>query len=73
MFRINKAHPWHGVPIGAGAPAEVTIFVEIVPSDTVKYEVDKETGYLMIDRPQQYSNGRSAAFASSTAAKPMIR
>jgi len=56
MFRINKAHPWHGVPIGAGAPAEVTIFVEIVPSDTVKYEVDKETGYLMIDRPQQYSN-----------------
>ena len=56
MLRTNKAHPWHGVPIGDGAPDEVTVFVEIVPSDTVKYEVDKETGYLKIDRPQQYSN-----------------
>jgi inorganic pyrophosphatase len=42
--------------MGDNAPAEVTVFVEIVPSDTVKYEVDKETGYLKIDRPQQYSN-----------------
>src|SRR5829696_8126116 len=56
MFRPDKAHPWHGVPIGDGAPGEVTVFIEIVPSDTVKYEVDKETGYLKIDRPQQYSN-----------------
>lgn len=56
MFRTNKAHPWHGVPIGDGAPGEVTVFIEIVPRDTVKYEVDKETGYLKIDRPQQYSN-----------------
>src|SRR5687768_1992666 len=56
MFRINKAHPWHGIEIGDNAPAEVTVFVEIVPRDTVKYEVDKETGYLKIDRPQQYSN-----------------
>ena len=56
MFRINKAHPWHGVPIGDNAPEEVTVFIEIVPRDTVKYEVDKETGYLKIDRPQQYSN-----------------
>ncbi|MGB7068660.1 MAG: inorganic pyrophosphatase [Pyrinomonadaceae bacterium] len=56
MFRTNKAHPWHGVPIGEDAPEEVTVFVEIVPRDTVKYEVDKETGYLKIDRPQQYSN-----------------
>lgn len=32
------------------------VFIEIVPRDTVKYEVDKETGYLIIDRPQQYSN-----------------
>ena len=55
-FRTHKAHPWHGVSIGDGAPHEVTVFIEIVPSDTVKYEVDKETGYLKIDRPQQYSN-----------------
>jgi len=56
MFRINKAHPWHGIPIGERVPTEVTVFIEIVPRDTVKYEVDKETGYLKIDRPQQYSN-----------------
>ena len=56
MLRTNKAHPWHGIPIGDGAPEEVTVFIEIVPRDTVKYEVDKETGYLKIDRPQQYSN-----------------
>lgn len=56
MFRINKAHPWHGIPIGERVPQEVTVFIEIVPRDTVKYEVDKETGYLKIDRPQQYSN-----------------
>jgi inorganic pyrophosphatase len=56
MFRINKAHPWHGIPIGEKVPNEVTVFIEIVLRDTVKYEVDKETGYLKIDRPQQYSN-----------------
>jgi len=56
MFRRDKAHPWHGIPIGDGVPDEVTVFIEIVPRDTVKYEVDKETGYLKIDRPQQYSN-----------------
>lgn len=56
MLRTNKAHPWHGIPIGADAPRVVTVFIEIVPRDTVKYEVDKETGYLKIDRPQQYSN-----------------
>lgn len=51
-----KSHPWHGVDIGPDAPAIVTAFIEMVPTDTVKYEVDKETGYLMIDRPQKYSN-----------------
>ncbi len=51
-----KAHPWHGVNIGAEAPDVVTAFIEIVPTDTVKYEVDKSTGYLCVDRPQKYSN-----------------
>ncbi|MEA2043090.1 MAG: inorganic pyrophosphatase, partial [Bacteroidota bacterium] len=31
-------------------------FVEMVPTDTVKYEVDKSSGYLKIDRPQKYSS-----------------
>ncbi len=51
-----KSHPWHGVDIGAESPNIVTCFVEMVPTDTVKYEVDKASGYLIIDRPQKYSN-----------------
>jgi inorganic pyrophosphatase len=51
-----KAHPWHGINIGSEAPDIVTAFIEIVPTDTVKYEVDKSTGYLCVDRPQKYSN-----------------
>ena len=53
---LYKPHPWHGVPLGDEAPEEVTVYVEIVPTDTVKYEVDKRTGYLMVDRPQRFSN-----------------
>lgn len=51
-----KSHPWHGVQIGPDAPEEVTSFIEVVPTDTVKYEVDKRTGYLKVDRPQKFSN-----------------
>ena len=51
-----KSHPWHGIDIGEGAPKILTTFIEMVPSDTVKYEVDKDTGYLKIDRPQKFSN-----------------
>lgn len=53
---LYKRHPWHGVSIGADAPHKVTAFIEIVPTDTVKYELDKATGYLKIDRPQKFSN-----------------
>lgn len=56
MINKFKAHPWHGVSIGEGAPNIVTAFIEIVPTDTVKYEIDKESGYLKIDRPQKFSN-----------------
>lgn len=51
-----KSHPWHGIDIGEDAPDIVTCFIEMVPTDTVKYEVDKTSGYLRIDRPQKYSN-----------------
>jgi len=52
----HKAHPWHGVDIGENAPDEVITFIEMVPTDTVKYEVHKPTGYLILDRPQKYSS-----------------
>jgi len=51
-----KSHPWHGIEHGDLAPEIVTCFVEMVPTDTVKYEVDKASGYLTIDRPQKYSS-----------------
>lgn len=51
-----KAHPWHGISAGPHAPEYLSTFVEIVPSDTVKYEIDKASGYLRIDRPQKFSN-----------------
>jgi inorganic pyrophosphatase len=51
-----KPHPWHGVPIGAEFPRIVTVYVEIVPTDTVKYELDKPSGYLRVDRPQKFSS-----------------
>ncbi len=50
------AHPWHGVSPGERAPELVTCYVEIVPTDTVKYELDKESGLLRVDRPQKYSS-----------------
>jgi len=51
-----KSHPWHGISIGESSPDEVAVYVEVVPTDTVKYEVDKATGYLKVDRPQKHSN-----------------
>ncbi|MBU2499803.1 MAG: inorganic pyrophosphatase [bacterium] len=56
FHRLFRAHPWHGVSIGDEAPDVVTAFIEIVPSDTVKYELDKPTGHLKVDRPQKFSN-----------------
>ena len=57
-----KSHPWHGVDIGPDAPDLVMCFIEMVPRDTVKYEVDKVSGYLKIDRPQKYSNSVPALY-----------
>ena len=56
MGMIFKAHPWHGIGIGENSPDIVTTYIEIVPSDTVKYEIDKLTGILKVDRPQKFSN-----------------
>lgn len=54
--QLFKPHPWHGIPIGENCPDVVTAYIEMVPSDTVKYEIDKLTGYRKVDRPQKFSN-----------------
>lgn len=51
-----RAHPWHGVDLGEGAPHEIHCYIEIVPTDNIKFELDKATGLLKADRPQKYSN-----------------
>ncbi len=51
-FDQFRAHPWHGLKTGDNAPAVVDAYVEITPFDAVKYEIDKQTGYLRVDRPQ---------------------
>lgn len=51
-----RAHPWHGVELGPDASGVLTAYIEIVPTDTVKYEIDKGTGLLKVDRPQRFSN-----------------
>ena len=56
LGNLYKSHPWHGVSPGDHLPQELTVFIEVVPTDTMKYEVDKTSGYLKIDRPQKYSN-----------------
>jgi inorganic pyrophosphatase len=51
-----QAHPWHGIPPGADAPETVNAYIEIVPTDAVKYELDKRSGHLRVDRPQRFSS-----------------
>lgn len=52
----ETAHPWHGIDQPADFPSGVNAYIEIVPGDSVKFEIDKKSGILKIDRPQKYSN-----------------
>ena len=56
LLSMHKLHPWHGLDLGAKAPQIVNCYIEIVPTDTVKYELDKVSGLLTVDRPQKYSS-----------------
>ena len=51
-----RPHPWHGLEVGPDPPYRVHAYIEITPFDLVKYELDKETGYLRVDRPQRSSS-----------------
>ena len=48
-----RPHPWHGLEVGPNPPDLVYAYIEMTPFDVIKYEVDKETGYLYVDRPQR--------------------
>ena len=48
-----RPHPWHGLEPGPNPPRVVHAYIEITPFDAVKYEIDKATRYLRVDRPQR--------------------
>jgi inorganic pyrophosphatase len=52
---LFRPHPWHGIDVGEDAPKIVNAYIEMTPFDLMKYEVDKASGYLRIDRPQRTS------------------
>ncbi|MDF7823145.1 inorganic pyrophosphatase [Pontiellaceae bacterium B12227] len=52
-----RPHPWHGLEAEDGEKhGIVNAYIEMTPYDAVKYEVDKTTGYLRVDRPQLTSS-----------------
>jgi len=57
-----RPHPWHGLEVGRDAPEIVNAYIEITPYDLIKYEVDKKTGYLRVDRPQRTSSQPPALY-----------
>lgn len=57
-----RPHPWHGLEVGPNPPELVNAYIEITPYDFVKYEVDKITGYLKVDRPQRTSSQPPALY-----------
>src|SRR5881396_954667 len=61
-FSRSRPHPWHGLDPGRDAPRVVNAYIEITPFDLVKYEVDKSSGYLRVDRPQRTSSQPPALY-----------
>ena len=55
-FSTSRPHPWHGLSAGPRPPDVVHAYIEITPFDVVKYEIDKQSGYLRVDRPQRSSS-----------------
>jgi inorganic pyrophosphatase len=51
-----RPHPWHGLEVGPEPPDLVYAYIEMTSFDHIKYEVDKTTGYLYVDRPQRTSS-----------------
>ncbi len=43
-------HPWHSAHFGVEAPARVNGLIEISKGSSCKYEIDKDTGLLKLDR-----------------------
>ena len=56
-FFSFRPHPWHGLEVGSEPKdGRINAFIEITPFDLVKYEIDKKTGFMRVDRPQRTSS-----------------
>ena len=57
-FNRWRRHPWHGLEPRREGMAEdiVQVYIEMLPTDVVKYELDKASGHLSVDRPQRFSS-----------------
>ncbi|MBP6348026.1 MAG: inorganic pyrophosphatase [Candidatus Obscuribacter sp.] len=56
LSMLPKSHPWHGVAPLISDTDMVRAYIEMVPGDRMKLELDKATGHLFVDRPQFYSS-----------------
>lgn len=43
-------HPWHEVSIGDNPPSHVNAIIEIPKGSRAKYEIDKDSGLIKLDR-----------------------
>ena len=50
MTNIHNSHPWHGVSQSKNAPSELICVIEIPMGSKVKYELDKDSGLIKVDR-----------------------
>jgi len=70
MYRDSKfnrwrRHPWHGLHTRRDdtSPLDtVQVYIEMTPDDVVKYELDKNSGFLMVDRPQRTTSSPPALY-----------
>ena len=63
-FNRWRRHPWHGLHSRApGAPEDIVqVYIEMTPDDVVKYELDKGSGFLIVDRPQRTTSSPPALY-----------
>ena len=63
-FNRWRRHPWHGLHVRADEMADniVQVYIEMTPDDVVKYELDKASGFLMVDRPQRTTSSPPALY-----------
>jgi len=50
MKKTKMKHPWHEISPGKNAPKEVTAYIEVPKGSILKYELDKDSGHIKLDR-----------------------